>query len=536
MDLRDYQWGILGQIYGQWSIGHKHVMAVLSTGGGKTKCIAQIVLQVDGVSVTVAHRLELIYQLSMALAALGIYHRIIAPDPVIRFIVRRQIKYIGRSYINDNALAAVGSVDTIKSRMQYVKPFLERATLIQGDEGHHWLADNKWGEVYNQCIKAKGVLWTATPRRTDRKSLRAGYGGLATALVKGPPTRWLIGQGYLSNLTVYGPPLSYSRDNLTVGGTGDFSTPSVQRESRKSQIVGDIIQHWQRLAPGKRTLVFLTDVTQGFETAERFRQIGAPAVAMSAADTSTDDRVANMEKFERDDIKIVVNVDLFGEGTDVPGVEAISDGAATMSDGRLIQRRGRAMRIAPGKTSGIYIDHVGNHVDFLARRGCWPEDVDDWSLDVPERRPRTPNDEAAIKACLACLMLFEQYKSKCPYCGHTPERAPRSLPEEVAGDLMEYTPEVLKALTAKANHIVGAAPPGTPAYIRGNWDNRAAAQVELRRVMGHWGGRQVDELGVDIRDAWRLFYARFGVDVKVAQTWGAPDAVRLTAEIMEDMT
>lgn len=397
---------------------------------------------------------------------------------------------------------------------------------------HNCLAINKWGHAHAMFSNAKSVLWTATPRRSDRKSLRLNDGGICTDMVLGPTMRELMNQGYLCLYTVFGPPPSIDRDKLVVGSTGDYTQNSVQTESNRSQIVGDLHDHYFKLTPGKRALGFMVDVKQAFELAERFRASGMRAVAMSAEHTSDDQRVANMRSYRRGDLDIVVNCDLFGEGTDVPGVEVILDGAPTMSTPRFMQRLGRLLRTAPGKSRGFYIDAAGNYISFVERHGCLPEDVTDWSLDVPARRKRLPNDEHALTACPACYLLRERYKPRCPYCGFKPEPKGRQGPKQVDGDLMEYDEALLKLLNRKADEIMMPAPEKVAPFVRDNWEMRRRAQADLRTVLSWWGGIHARD---DLSEAWRLFYNRFGVDVATAKTYSGPEAQALSERVWNDI-
>jgi DNA repair protein RadD len=534
MTLRSYQAKLKAGINASWGAGHKHVMGVLPTGGGKTRLIASITADHNGLSTEIAHRQELVYQIAMALAEAGVYHRIIAPEKVVAFIARMQVEELGQNFVHGQAHAAVASVDTLNKRTDQLAVWMRQVSLIQGDEGHHWLMTNKWGKAYTGFPNARGVLWTATPRRSDRKSLRDGEGGICTDIVIGPSMRELMDMGYLSRYTVFGPPPSIDREKLTISASGDYSPVSVQNESRKSQIVGDLHDHYFKLTPGLMGLAFMVDVKQAFELAERFRASGLPAVAMSAEHTSTEERVANMRAFKRGDIKMVVNCDLFGEGTDVPAIEVILDGSPTVATGRFMQRLGRLLRVSPGKDRGIYIDAAGNYISFVERHGCLPEDVTDWSLDVPKRRKRLPNDEAALTACPSCYLLRERFKSTCPYCGFKPEAQGRSTPEQVDGDLMEYDDELFKHLRKKADDIIKPPPSGLAPYIRTNWDLRAHAQAELRTALSWWGGLQ-EKNGLNLSDAWRLFKLRFGVDVLTVQTWGKKEADELRERVMGDL-
>jgi len=532
MQLRPYQAKLKAGVYASWDSGHRHVMGVLPTAGGKTRLIASVAADTNVPSMIGAHRQELLFQIAMALAECGVHHRIIAPTKIVAFIDRMQRDELGCSFVHGSAPAAVSSVDTLISRQDVLKLWANQVQRIQGDEGHHWLMGNKWGTAYSMFKNAHGVLWTATPRRSDRASLLAGEGGICTDMVIGPSMRELMVDGWLSKYTVYGPPPSINRDSLKVGSTGDFTQNSVQTESARSQIVGDLHDHYFKLTPNMRALGFMVSTKQAFELAERFRQSGKRAVAMSSELTSDDERVANMRAYKRGDIDIVVNCDLFGEGTDVPGVEVILDGAPTQSTPRFMQRLGRLLRTAPGKERGYYIDAAGNYIAFVERHGCLPEDVTDWSLDVPKKRKRLPNDEAALTACPSCYLLRKRFKPRCPYCGFKPEAKGRGLPEQVDGDLMEYDAAILARLNRKADEIIQPPSPHMPPYMRENWTKRADAQHDLRWVMAIWGGQYATH---DLNEGWRLFYNRFGVDVATAKTLDGPTARELTAKVWKDV-
>ena len=67
MILRDYQHTLHDEIVSAWDAGHQNVLAVLATGGGKTVTFAHIVKEESGASVVLAHRGELVAQMSLAL-------------------------------------------------------------------------------------------------------------------------------------------------------------------------------------------------------------------------------------------------------------------------------------------------------------------------------------------------------------------------------------------------------------------------------------------------------------------------------------
>ena len=72
------------QIYSAWHQGARNVMAVLPTGGGKTVVFSNILAEYQGASVAIAHRQEIVTQISLALARNEVRHRIVGPSDVAR--------------------------------------------------------------------------------------------------------------------------------------------------------------------------------------------------------------------------------------------------------------------------------------------------------------------------------------------------------------------------------------------------------------------------------------------------------------------
>ena len=63
-------------------------------------------------------------------------------------------------------------------------------------------------------------------------------------------------------------------------------------------------------------------------------------------------------------IDILVNVDIFSEGFDVPEVEFIQLARPTLSLSKYLQQVGRGMRVAEGKNEVIVLDQVGLYLMF----------------------------------------------------------------------------------------------------------------------------------------------------------------------------
>ncbi len=534
--LREHQQKTDGKIDDAIARGKRSILATTPTGGGKTIMISHWSKKFNGPNVQIAHRLELTFQISMALARDGIEHRILAPSAVCNFIIEKHIETYGRSFVYASSPVTVASVDTLLSRTDELGNWPKQVVGAQIDEGHHALLANKWGRALNLFPRALRIGWTATAMRPDRKSLRLGPGltGIYDELVLGPTPRELLDLGYLCPFKIYGPKPSIDMADALIGDSGDYSKAELSARAHKSQIVGDMLEHYLKLAPGKIGIGFAVDVEQAKEFAARFQGAGIPCAWMSSRETDDRVRVRTMDALRNGDIRLIFNVDLLGEGVDVPRVEVVLDGRPTASLVRYLQVFGRVLRTYPGKTHGIYIDMVGN----VIRHGM-PDRDRVWSLDVPEKRKQTENDEDALTACTKCFRHRPLWQVVCPHCGHRDVPAvPRgaSRPEEVHGDLTEYSPDLLERLTREAERLRGAAPRGkVAAYVERGWNERGVALNQLTDAINWWMSTQVQRIGLEAASAYRLFWHRFGIDVATAQTLSVRPAAELTEKLWKDI-
>lgn len=529
--LRDYQHGLHAGIHASWRRGNLNVLAVAPCGAGKTVNMANENSLEPGASVDIAHRQELVSQMSLALARNGVRHRIVGGDHLIKTCVRIHMEEVGNSFYHPQSIVGVAGVDTL-GNMEGTDPWFNQVRLWQTDEAHHLLRENKWGRACAKFPNARGVGWTATPGRADGKGLGAHADGIMHDMVMGPTARELIGRGFLTDYRIFCPPtdLDLSDVNLTDGG--DFSPVKLREATHASAIVGDIVKHYLRIAPGKLGITFAVDVEDATKIAAAYRAAGVAAEVVTAKTPDTL-RAGILRRFRRRDLLQLVNVDLFGEGFDVPAIEVVSMGRATASFGLYAQQFFRALRLLEGKAWGIIIDHVGN----VIRHGL-PDRTRIWSLDRRERGTRSSSMLGVIpgRACAACTRYYERLHHQCPYCGHAPEPGGRAAPEQVDGDLMELDPGVLAALRGEIARIDGVSriPEGLNGPAARNVHNqhlyRQQAQAPLRGYMNHWGWWR-ESAGDTARTMQRRFFFDFGVDVATAHTLGKRDAEDLTARI-----
>lgn len=531
--LRPYQLDVEAGVYQAWAAGHRNVLAVLPTGAGKTTIFSKILADYKGASVAVAHRSELVIQMSLALARNSVRHSVMAPKSVVREIIAVHMAEIGRSYYEPNARCRVAGVDTIV-RLDAADPWMQQVGLWVCDEAHHLCTTsggepNKWMQTALKFPNAHGLGVTATPVRADGRGLGAHSDGVMHVMVEGPSMRSLIVDGFLSPYRIFAPPSDVDLTNVTISAGGDFSPELLRKAVHKSHVTGDVVAHYLRLAAGKLGVTFTVDVESAVETAAAYRTAGVAAEVLTGK-TPALLRAQIMRRFRQREILQLVNCDLLGEGVDVPAIEVVSMARPTASYGLYVQQFGRGCRPLEGKETAIIIDHVGN----VLRHGL-PDAKRQWSLDRRERRTRkSAPDAIPVRTCVKCLSVYERIYARCPYCGHYEPPAGRSTPAQVDGDLAELSEETLRLMRGEIDQAptfpMGAGPEVIGRLKRVHFEKQEA-QKALRLAMMQWGGGE--RTGHESQ-AQRLFYHRFGVDVLSAMALNARDAADLQQRIERD--
>lgn len=534
MLLRDYQKEIVAQIYAAWQAGHRNVCTQLATGAGKTVIFSKIISEYVGYSIAIAHRVELVSQISLTLARAGIPHNIIAQRSAIRDIVNIHVLETGNSYYRPNARACVAGVDTL-IRLPYNTGWFNRIGLVVQDEGHHPLKNNKWGAAAELFPAAVGLYPTATPTRADGRGLGRAADGIMDTLIVGISMRELIDMGYLTEYRIFAPPSNVDLSEVKISAGGDYSPEPLRKAVHKSTITGDVVAHYLKIAPGKLGVTFAVDIEAATEITAEFRRNGVKAELITGK-TPDIIRTKIMRKFRNREIMQLVNVDLLGEGVDVPAIEVVSFARPTQSVGLYTQQFGRGLRPLEGKTHAIIIDHVGN----VHRHGL-PDAPRQWTLDRRERRSRMkPDDVTPVKTCIKCLFVYTRTRLECPNCGHYSPPANRSSPEFVDGDLTELDPAVLRRLRGEIDRIDGT--PRIPGGMIGivalsiakQHRERQQAQESLRNEIALWAGYRRDA-GLSDREIYREFYLLHKIDIATAQTLNAKDATRLKDKIIDGL-
>jgi DNA repair protein RadD len=518
--LRSYQTEIKRAVFTAWENKYNNVLLVMPTGMGKTKTFCSLVIdtlnaQTGAIPTAImVHRKELVQQICLTLAEEGIQHNIIAARKDILGIISAERRMFNQSFYNSNAIVTVISVDTLNSRKDIYKDWLPTVRQWITDEAAHVLKDNKWGEAIALFKNARGLGVTATPERLDRKGLGSHADGVFDIMVEGPPTRWGIDNGFLSRYKIACPPSDY-RDHLKEGSDlSDYSKSAMIEASKKSRIVGDVVENYIKFANGKQAILFATDVQTAEEMERNFKERGISAKSLDGT-TPDAERLEALIDYRAKKIKVLINVDLFDEGLDVPGIECVIMARPTKSLGKYLQMIGRGLRTAEGKPWLILIDHVGN-----VKYHHLPCKIRTWTLDRIKKKKEKLN---FMRICsnTMCNSPYDRANTECPWCGEPALKAsrgggsPREALEKVDGDLELIDPEILMMLE-KGMHLEDpgkiaqrvSMAIGGAAGIKAMRDQQARIQTQkqLVDVIAQWAGKMKHIHGYSDRQIHKKFY------------------------------
>lgn len=350
-----------------------------------------------------------------------------------REVLDQAIKTFKNQNVNPDLLTA-GMVQTLTRRVDK----LAVPNVILVDEAHHALAKS-YQRILKQFPKAIVLLFTATPHRTGRMQLDQ----IADDIIVGQSIHELTDKGFLAPFRYFQPPNDFDSKLLKRGSTGDFTNESMQ-EAMSTRIFGHIVKQYKRIASGMQAVVYTYSIDSAHKIAAEFNEAGITARSVNGK-TPQDMRDHIVKMFRDQRIKILVNVNLFTEGVDLPNVDAVIMARPTASLALYLQFSMRCLNPRPGKTA-IIIDHANNFKTF-----GYPDDDRDWKRAIKSGKQKSQtlltDPGLAIVTCDYCFAVVkasEVKDGKCPVCGK-PIKVHEAKPVSDV-DLVEATKERQKAI------------------------------------------------------------------------------------------
>jgi len=476
--LRHFQESGANSVRHAFRHGKKAPLVVSPTGSGKTVLfshIAACAAEKGRRIFIVAHRFELLGQISRTLSKFGVRHGLISPRVTPSPLEQVQ----------------VAGVQALASRMKKRRYLCD---LLIVDEAHHFLGTNTWGKVYEGlgCPLTIGV--TATPCRSDGKGLGVEAGGVFDEMIELTTVAQLIDEGYLVKPIVFAP-----QNELDLAGVkitrGDYEKTELANRVDKPVITGNAVHHYRKHCCGVPAVAFGISLDHCEHIAAEFRASGFNFQVIDGKmdNKLRDHLISNLGK----DIHGLVSCDLIGEGVDIPEIGCAILLRPTASKSLHIQQIGRALRPCEGKTNAIILDHVGNTL----RHGL-PETEHEWSLEGEKKgaRKRKADDEPElpIKQCDHCYAVHAP-APECPICGYQYPIKQRKI-EQADGELQEITEDMAAEIRRATMRTQGQAQDAEALMALGHSRGRAekilearqekeALRQELRTLVSEWSAR-----------------------------------------------
>lgn len=378
--LRDYQAEIINKIQNSMLTGHRRIIVQSPPRTGKTVVMSEIARRATVKNRRVLfliHRKEVLEQANATFKEQGV----------------------------DFDLLTSGMVQTLTRRVDK----LDAPHIILVDEAHHALSKS-YRRILDKFKDAYVLLFTATPVRLGREQLDQ----VADDIVLGKSIKELTAAGFLAPFRYYQPPAGFNQSKLKLSSTGDYTNKSIT-SALQSCLYGDLVSHYKRLAAGKQAVCYCHSIDAAKHAAAEFNKNGIAAAEVDGT-TPRSERDELVKKFRDGAIKVMVNVNLFTEGVDLPDVDAVILARPTSSLSLYLQFAMRCLNPRAGKVA-VIIDHANNVEKF-----GYPDSERNWLQLVKtgaKTRKNAETDNFNIVTCETCFAVLESRTIKagtCPYC------------------------------------------------------------------------------------------------------------------------
>lgn len=368
--LRPYQNECVESVFEAAERGISRILYTMATGCGKTSTFAEITrrfTEFHGKKVLVlAHRRELITQA---------YDRIKNHCGLDEWGIGIEL---AESRAPKSAQVVVGSVQTVKGlhRLPEWTP-----DVIITDEAHRSAASSyraiykRFGVEEGKCLH---IGCTATAKRTDRQSLYAMKpdGTRVVLTDKRNKSRYeadplecvyhthcyefsvldAIEGGWLVPIVGHSVQTSTNLDDVETDTDGDFKEGQLQKAVDNAERTIEAINAWKEIAGKRQTIVFCAGVEHAYHAAELWNQAFGEGTAAALGGEEAQDtfkRAGLLSDFQQGKLRVLCNMGLFTEGTDLPTCACIVHLRPTKSWNLFVQMTGRGSRVLPGVLEGI---------------------------------------------------------------------------------------------------------------------------------------------------------------------------------------
>lgn len=335
----------------QLALSKQRGIIKIATGGGKTEVAAAIINSLALPTIWLTHRTGLAHQTAQRLSK-----RLQVP-----------IGIVGDGYCDIQNIT-VGTTQTFSlfSKRPELMAALERAEVIFGDEVHH-LSSDTWYDCFKVCPAPWRFGLSATPDLdAEGLALLAMTGDIIYEI----SARELILRGVLVPPRIWF--LRFACEPVRASQWQRVYKEGIVNNVARHRALASVAKQFTK--ESKSCLTLVRQIAHGDMLADFFNYQGIRTAFLYSAH-SFEERQKTINKLVNHDIDNVVGqVEVFGEGTDIPRLDAIinATGARCGGDpkdgesGRLTKQIiGRTLRASSDKAYCDYVDVIDNQHDSL---------------------------------------------------------------------------------------------------------------------------------------------------------------------------
>ena len=354
---KPFQQDLLDQLDAERALSRHRLLLVAATGTGKTVIAAldyrQRVRRHEGRYprlLFVAHRSEILQQ------ALATY-RTVLRDPGFGDMLTG-----GREPAAwDHLFTTIDSLDTRDLLSRFGEDHWHTVVV---DECHHMAATRF--ERFCRRVKAQELLGlTATPERADGRPIAGFFDARPDGHAAAELRLWhAMDLQLLVPFEYFGCDDSTDLAAVPWGKAGELAAlrQALDANTARAQLV---MREWERLAGRsrmRRALAFCVSIDHAEFMTRAFNEAGLKAACITSH-TPPDERERAPHRLkDGSDLQVLVTVDLFNEGIDLPFVDTLLLLRPTQSPVVFQQQLGRGLRLnPPHKDSCLVLDFVGRH-------------------------------------------------------------------------------------------------------------------------------------------------------------------------------
>ncbi|MDX1328066.1 MAG: DEAD/DEAH box helicase [Arenibacter sp.] len=353
-ELYSYQKGAIDKIFDKFETAPDdyHLLYQLPTGGGKTVIFSEIVRQYlkhhQKKVLIMTHRLELCRQTSNMLDSFGVTNKVVDSKANLDD--------------QDQYSCFVAMVETLNNRLQDDKLDISDVGLVIIDEAHY----NSFTKLFKFFESSFILGVTATPLSSNKNlPMKNNY----DELIVGESIQSLIDNEFLAKAEFYSYNMGLT--SLEVGSNGDYTVKSSEDLYNNSQMLGKLLEAYEKHSKGKKTLIFNNGINTSLHVYETFRAAGLPIAHLDNTATKKQ-RKQILKWFKNTPDAILTSVSILTTGFDEPTIDTIILNRATKSLTLYYQMIGRGSRILQNKSTFSVIDLGNNYHRF----GPWGADLD----------------------------------------------------------------------------------------------------------------------------------------------------------------